>query len=338
MAPTDAAGRRRVVRAPNHLGDVVTALPALVADGSDVMVRRWLAPLLEMAALPGQVHPLDRGSSGWLGAVRLLRRRAFEEGVLLTPSFSAAWLFRWGGVARLRGTDTDGRGWLLADAVPREALRGHRRIDQYRLLLGRATGAPAGGPTLTPPRELLERWRKSLGDGGPLVGLVPGSNAPARRWPPDRFAAVARALIARGCRVAVLGSAAEQPITDRVCAAAPGSRNEGGKTDLRSLAAVLSLCRVVITNDTGPMHLAGAVGARTVTLWGPSDPDEVAHQGEAQPWARGAGLPCQPCFKNHCPRSGPGTMLPEAYEECMRLIDVERVLASVQNVCEGGRT
>ena len=136
----------------------------------------------------------------------------------------------------------------------------------------------------------------------------------------------------------MIGSAAERPITDRVCAAAPGSRNEGGNTDLRSLAAVLSLCRVVITNDTGPMHLAVAVGARTVTLWGPSDPEEVAHQGEARPWVRGAGLPCQPCFKNHCPRSGSGTMLPEAYEECMRLIDVERVLASVQNVLEGGRT
>lgn len=102
--PSGAEERRHVIRAPNHLGDLIMALPALAADGSDVVVRRWLAPLLEMSALPGRVLPFDRGLAGWRRAVAMLRREGFRRGTLMTPSFSAAWMFRWGGVRWLRGT------------------------------------------------------------------------------------------------------------------------------------------------------------------------------------------------------------------------------------------
>lgn len=333
-AESAAARGRHVIRAPNHLGDVIMALPAIAADGSDVVVRRWLAPLLEMAGLRGRVLPFDRGFEGWRRAVSTIRGERFASGTLLTPSFSAAWLFRWGGVGRLRGTATDGRRWLLADPVPREALRGRHRINQYKLLLEQDPDTEARNHRIHPPAAAGEEWRRRLGDG-PVIGLFPGSNAPARRWPAERFAAVARAAADRGARVVVMGGASERAVTSRVAAAARGALDAGGATDLPGLAALLSVCHLVVTNDTGPMHLAGAVGTPTVTLWGPSDPAEVHPVGAEDVRITGAPLPCKPCFKNQCPRSGEGTLLPEGHEECMRLIAEDQVLEAVRRVLDG---
>ena len=337
-APGDAAGRRRVIRAPNHLGDVIMALPALAADGADVMVRRWLVPLLEMADLPGRVLPLDPGLGGWRRAVGVLRRGRYDDGALLTPSFSAAWLFRWGGVSRLRGTVTDGRGWMLSQGFPREKLRGHHRINQYRLLLEQDPSVPPSFRSLRPQAETRDEWSRRLGATAGLVGLFPGSNATARRWPVERFSAVARTLLHRGVPVVVLGGAGERALTAAAASGAPGAVDLGGETDLRGLAAILSLCNLVVTNDTGPMHLAGAVGVPTVTLWGPSDPGEVAPPGPRHLCVTGAALRCKPCLKNACPRSGVGTVLPRAEEECMRLIEVDQVVSAIDGLTPGAGT
>jgi heptosyltransferase-2 len=311
------------------------ALPALAEDGSDIMVRGWLAPLLEMARLPGRILPMDGGFGGWRRSVGRLREGRYEEGVLMTPSFSAAWLFRWGGVARLRGTETDGRSWLLMDGIPRTALHDHHRINQYRLLAGQDTGRAPMHHTLRAPEESMGRWRGQLGGSRAVVGLFPGSNAPSRRWPADRFADLARRLQEAGHVVVVLGGRGEQELTHEVARRAPGALDLGGRTDLPALAGLLSSCGVVVTNDTGPMHLAAALGVPTVSLWGPSDPREVAPPGAAHRCVGGPALPCRPCFKNHCPRSGPGTMLSQGHEECMRLIEVDEVSNTVEALLEG---
>jgi heptosyltransferase-2 len=327
---------RRIVRAPNHLGDVVAALPAIAADGSDVLVVAWLAPIVAMAKAGGEVIAFERGPSGFARAVRELRRRRYTEGILLTPAFSAAWLLRCGGVAHLRGTATDGRSVLLAERIPPDTLRPFHRINAYRLLLGQDfTGEPRSH-RLEPPADAVERWRSRVGSGAPLVGIIPGSNAPARRWPADRFAQIARTLAARGCGVVVMGSRAEADLTARVTSAAPGALDVGGRTDVTDLAALLSLCDLVITNDTGSMHLAGAVGTATVSLWGSSDPWEVMQVGAPDTRVTGAELPCRPCRRNHCARRGRGTVLAEAHEECMRLIDVQSVLAAVDTALTRG--
>jgi heptosyltransferase-2 len=322
---------RRIVRAPNHLGDVVIALPALADDPSDVVVVRGLAPLVAMAAPDRRVLPFDRGLGGWWAVTRELRRRGYREGALMTPAFSAAWMLRWGGVPTLRGTATDGRSWMLSERIDTADLRPHHRINQYRLLLGQDPWRPPEAAHVVPPAELLGRWRERLPAGpGPLVGLFPGANAPARRWPLERFGQVARALLARGARVLVLGSDGERPLTSAVSAAAAGSHDLGGRTDLSDLAAVLALCDLLVTNDTGPMHLAGAVGTPTVTLWGPSDPEEVRQVGAPDVRVTGAPLPCKPCYRNECRRRGRGTILADAHEECMRLIEVRGVLEAIE--------
>jgi ADP-heptose:LPS heptosyltransferase len=327
---TRRAPARRIIRAPNHLGDVVAALPAIVADGSDVLVVRWLAPVVEMAGPPGDVVGFDRGFAGFGRAVSELRRRDYEEGVLLTPAFSAAWLLRCGGVGKLRGTTTDGRSVLLRERISPNELRLHHRINAYKLLLGQEAGGEPRSHRLTPSPERRERWHAAVGATRPVIGIFPGSNAPARRWPTERFGAVARALAARGAGIVVLGGAGEAALTARVAADSPGALDVGGRTDLADLAALLSLCDLVVTNDTGPMHLAGAVGTPTVSLWGPSDPNEVRQVGAPDARVTGAELPCKPCRRNHCARHGRGTVLADAHEECMRLIEVEAVLAAVE--------
>ena len=326
-----------MVRAPNHLGDVVAALPAIVADGSDVLVIRWLAPIVEMAGGPGEVVAFDRGLGGFARAAMELRRRRYGEGVLLTPAFSSAWLMRSGGVSHVRGTATDGRSPLLSDRVNAETLRPYHRINAYKLLLGQDPSGEPRAHRLVPDAARRERWRHVVGAARPVVGIVPGSNAPARRWPVERFAAVAAALDARGGSVVVMGGSRETGLTGRVAAAVPGAVDVGGRTDLADLAALLSVCDLVVTNDTGPMHLAGAVGTPTVSLWGPSDPDEVRQLGAPDTRVAGAPLPCMPCRRNDCHRRGPGTVLADAHEECMRQIEVEAVIAAAHASLAGGR-
>jgi len=337
---TEEAGEPTIVRAPNHLGDVVLAVPALVACGFDVMVVRGLVPILEMARIPGRVMPLDRGPAGFMVAVRELRRRRYRRGVLMSAAFSAAWLFRWGGVRHLRGTHTDGRGGLLTERIEPESLRGRHRVGVFELLAGLDEGSSSSGPRVVPPEERLARWRTRLegpaGESrGTLVGVFPGANAPARRWPVERFTTVARDLAGAGHRVIALGGPAERRLTARVAEAAPSVVDLGGATGLVDLAAILSLCDLVITNDTGPMHLAGAVGTPTVSLWGSSDPAEVGQTGARDTPVTGADLPCKPCYRNECHRRGPGTLLPDAYEECMGLIDTQDVTAAALTALRG---
>lgn len=327
----------RVIRAPNHLGDLVMALPALLENGGDVVLPEALAPLLAMAGHGGGVIPFRRGLRGWRRAVSALRRRRYREGVLLTPSFSSAWMLRWGGVGHLRGTASDGRSLLLADPIPRDALKPLHRIQQYRFLLGLPADAPAALPELEAPEPVRARWRKELGVPlpRPCVALFPGANAPARRWPTDRFRALAEQLVAAGARVWVLGGPSEISLTGRVAEGLAEVDDLGGRTDLTDLAAVLSLCDLLVTNDTGPMHLAAALGVPTVSLWGPSSPGEVAPPGGQQRRVEGPQLPCRPCFKNHCPRRGRGTVLNQAHEECMKLIDTRTVLEAVHQCLHG---
>jgi len=316
-----------VIRAPNHLGDVVMALGALRDRGGDIVVVESLVPLLRMAGLPGRIFPFRRTAAGWGELVERLRAARHRRGILMSGSLSAALLFRLAGIRELRGMDQDHRGWLLSDRIPPERLRGRHRVNNLRMVADLPPLDPLRPHPLAPPSEEVARWRAELAaDGVPVVGLFPGSNAPARRWEPGRFREVGLALARRGVRVVALGGPGERALTAAAVEGVPGARDLGGATGLEGLAAILSLCTLFVTNDTGPMHLAAAVGTPTLTLWASSDPSEVHPLGARDERVHGVSLPCAPCKKNHCPRSGGGTILPEARTECMRLIEPRAVV------------
>jgi heptosyltransferase-2 len=348
-----SAGRAREVRAapwlvhaPNHVGDVVMALPAIARlaeaaarEGAevDVAVRAHVEPLLRMAALPVRLVPYEVRGGAWARAAWRLRRRGYGRAVLLAPSFRAALFARLAGARRRRGTPTDGRAWLLTERAPRVEAPGEHRVRFYLRVAGVA--GDGDGEVPVPRLRVPAEARAELdalgarGDGAPVVGIFPGSRAPARRWPADRYAELARRLAARGLRVWVFGDARERELTARVAAAA-GARglDWGGRTSLPVLAAALARCRWLVTNDTGPLHLAAALGTPVIAVFGSSDPRRTGPVGVPHRvlWRR--DLPCVPCLRNACPRRGRGTALPSAVNECLALVSVDEVERAVEEM------
>jgi ADP-heptose:LPS heptosyltransferase len=204
----------------------------------------------------------------------------------------------------------------------------HRSSAYWTLVHGTAPQEPPV-PVLTVPDDARERFAELAGpDDGPTIGFFPGSNAPSRRWDADRYASLARRLSREGVRVLVFGGPQERRLTAQV--AGEAATDLGGRTDLPMLAAGLAACRLLVSNDSGPMHLAAAVGTPTVTLQGPADPVVTRPLGARHVMLRHPELPCVPCVKNECPRSGRGYVLPDATRECLRLISVDDALSAVR--------
>ncbi len=154
--------------------------------------------------------------------------------------------------------------------------------------------------------------------GIPFLGLSPGAEyGPAKRWPAERFiAAAAEIQRLTGCCWLIFGGAGDAPVASRITTGltAESARNPqapklplvsnlAGKTTLRELCVGLSVCSVVLTNDSGPMHLAAAVGSRVVALFGSTSPGLTAPgmPGDVQHTVLRMGVPCSPCFRRTCP-------------------------------------
>lgn len=332
-----------VVRAPNHLGELVLALPALSYAATaetdagrrlSVQLVAGLEPILDMAGLEVERLPLENRRDVLAGG-RQIRRTGARRGILLTPSASSAVMFRLGGLESRRGTAGGGRKWLLTDPVERAPLLERHRVNEFLTLVGAEGDGDPPAPVMRPPAAP----GRSAGAGGVhTVAVFPGANAESRRWPAGRFAALAARLAAAGRRVLVLGGAGEEGLT-RVVARAAAAHGEcedlGGRTDLTALAAVLGGCDALVTNDTGPMHLAAALGTPVVALEGPADVRQTRPLGRHVRLIGRFDLPCVPCVRNRCPRTGPGTELADAHNECMWLIPVDAVEQAVEELLEG---
>ncbi|HRD05198.1 MAG TPA: lipopolysaccharide heptosyltransferase II, partial [Verrucomicrobiota bacterium] len=140
-----------------------------------------------------------------------------------------------------------------------------------------------------------------------LLGLCPGAEyGLAKRWPAERFAAVARAVVREdaNCLWLALGGPRDWPVCEEVARRAGGGvLNLAGQTSLRQLMALLKLCRVVLTNDSGPMHVAAALGTPVVVPFGSTSPALTGPGQPGDPRHRlfSSDAPCAPCFRRHCP-------------------------------------
>lgn len=316
-----------LVFAPNWVGDTVMALPvleALAAAGrrTVVLARPHLEPLLELCpAVDGIVA--RRGDEA--ATLAELRRGGFAEAVLLPNSFRSAWLTRRAGIPRRFGYRGNWRAPLLAPAVPRPAGR-RAQIEDYAGLLAamEVDPPPDWVPRLELPaadreagRALVERT--GLAGDGPLIGLFPGAEfGPSKRWPWRRFAELARELRRRlpAARILILVGPNETWLGVRIHEESGHVHPLAGPDlDLGRLARLLANLDVLVTNDSGPMHLAAAVGVPCVALFGPTDPRRTAPAGDGHRvlytdrW-------CSPCFRRHCPL---------LHHRCLKEIGVERV-------------
>jgi heptosyltransferase-2 len=162
----------------------------------------------------------------------------------------------------------------------------------------------------------------------PLLGLSPGANWETKRWPAERFAGLARRALRQGMQVAVQGSASEAPLGQLVSQLAPGTVDLCGKLDLRALGGFISRCAAFVANDSGPMHMARALGVPTLAVFGSTDPamfDFTGHQ------LLFAGVECAPCSffgRRRCPRG---------HFRCMLDLDEERAWGALQPLLRAGR-
>ena len=162
----------------------------------------------------------------------------------------------------------------------------------------------------------------------PLLGLSPGANWETKRWPAERFAGLARRALAAGMQVAVQGSAAEAPIGRLVTQLAPGAVDLCGRLDLRGLGGFVSRCAAFVANDSGPMHIARALGVPTLAFFGSTDPAMFDFAGHR---ALFAGVPCAPCSffgRRRCPRG---------HFRCMLDLDEERAWSALSPLLGAGR-
>jgi heptosyltransferase-2 len=318
-----------LVRATNWIGDCIISLPAVrelrrlyPAAKITVLARPWVADIYRVSGLADEVILLDRERyRGLPGLMRLgaeLRRKRFTHALLLQNAFEAAIIARLAGIPHRIGYGTEGRGFLLTRAVPTpENLEPKHQSFYYLNLLTGAGLSPVDyltgadrppSPGLSPDPALMARACEMLASrgilpGNLLVGMHAGASyGPAKRWFPERFAAVADHLVeTQGARVVLFGSSDELPIAERVRGA---MQHDAvvlcGHTTLAELMALIAHCHLFISNDSGPMHLAAALQRPVIALFGSTD--ETA-TGPMSGTARVVHkqVECTPCFLRECP-------------------------------------
>jgi heptosyltransferase II len=338
---------RVLVRGTNWIGDSVITLPALrelrrifPSAKISLLIKPWVSGIFEDADFLDEVIVYDRERKGLWATMSELRARRFDLAVLFQNAFEAA-VLSFGARASLRmGFPTEYRGFMLTHSLSltpqilalhqiyyylhivsqvEERLTGRSLVDfekfDYRL------------PVRASRKEAMRERLASMGvdTGKRLVALNPGAtNSRAKRWPAERFGALGDMLVDMGAEVLFVGAASELGITR---AAAGVMRREAreltGKTSLSETIALLSICDLVISNDTGPGYMAAALEKPTLTIFGPTDDRMICPFGANAEMIRNK-VDCSPCMLRDCPID----------HRCMTGIGVEMVMARVKNILE----
>ncbi len=337
-----------------RIGDLLMVLDAIsylrrrLPDAHvDLVVGSWNTSLAELIPGLNRVVTLDapwlaRSGSGssWgelIKTARSWRARRYDLVVNFEPDIRSnflAWLS--GGRQRL-GYWTGGGGAFLTQAVAYDP-SAHVSVNARRLaaMALNESYIDVAGRSLTAPRLIppsaAERRAAELVSGfaAPLIGIHVSGGRAIKQWPPERFRELARRLIAdRDATIVLSGADEDGELVRSVQSGLPEARvlDVGGKLDLPALAALLARLDLLVTGDTGPMHLAHAVGTPIVAIFGPSDPARYAPAGGANRIVR-IDLPCSPCNRIRMP---PARCIGHT-PDCLAGIPVELVLKSVDDL------
>ena len=317
---------RILIVAPSWVGDAILSEPliarlsALHANPAiDVLAPPWCAPVYARMRGVREViaNPFGHGRLALrarAALARTLRARAPQErytrAVVLPNSWKSA-LVPWLAAIPVRtGYRGESRWGLLTDVRRLSRRASPRLVDRFVALAedaGAPPPAPASIPVLVPDAANRAAAAQALGLTGtrPVAALCPGAEyGPAKRWPAEHFAALAARFAADGMQVWLIGSPNDRTAAESVAAAAglapPALANLAGATDLGTAIDLLSIATVVVSNDSGLMHAAAAVGVPLVALFGSSS---TAYTPPLSPRARIAkiDIACSPCFKRECP-------------------------------------
>ncbi|MDN5864986.1 MAG: lipopolysaccharide heptosyltransferase II [Gammaproteobacteria bacterium] len=335
---------RFLVAGPNWVGDLVIAdtLFKLIKQNHsdatlDLIAPPWARPLCERIAevdrifnSPGGHGRLAPGARWKLA--RELRKNHYTQAWVLPRSAKAALLPWMAGAARRSGYRGEMRYGLLTDIR-------RRNPDHYALAKRYAALAFAPGEALPQdlPRPVLQSSatqrqaaisRLGIEEVNRAVVLAPGAEyGPAKRWPIDKFAELAARLVAEGRPVWVVGGKGERALGEAIRARAPAARNLAGETALGEAIDVIAAASAVVTNDSGLMHVAAAVGTPLVAIYGSTSPDYTPPASETAKVVYHA-LPCSPCFERVCPLG---------HTNCLRSIGVEEVSAELDELPKKNR-
>ena len=337
-----------LVRTPNWVGDAVISLPALQAlrarfPNAEIVlaVKPWVSGVYHRHPAVSRQLIFDppgehQGIRGFYRFVRALRDERFDAAVLFQNAFQAAWM-AWSAHIPVRlGYARDGRGFLLTHPVeaPPAAAYGHQ-VNYYLHLLFRAglisriDPVPAICLQLAVDERLwAAKYLEALGLTGPrfLVGLNPGGfHGPAKRWLPERYAALADRLIGSlHADVLIFDARAEKSLAEEIALAMKHTPLiVESQVTLRQLMSLLGVCRLVVSNDSGPMHLAAALGVPVVGIFGSTDERATGPVGPHTRVVRHR-VACSPCGLRECPVDF----------RCMRGVTVDATYQAVVDLVE----
>jgi len=334
---------RILIVAPSWVGDAILSEPLVAVLREplgepivDVLAPPWCAPVYARMRGIGRIveNPLGHGELG-LGRRRALAReiraRAYTRAFILPNSFKSALIPWFAGIPRRIGYAGEGRRALLSETRRLDRTTSPRLVDRFVAL-----AVPKGRLIPTPPAPVLvpnaanaaaAMRALKLSTHRPIAILCPGAEyGPAKRWPAEHFIALARRLLEEGYAVWLLGSPNDKLVSRAVLQSMGDDARQVhdlcGRTDLGTAIDLLSLASVVVSNDSGLMHAAAAVGRPLVALFGSSSPD---YTPPLSPLAHVAkiDIACSPCFQRECPLG---------HFKCMRELDVEVVHDLAQKV------
>jgi heptosyltransferase-2 len=273
-----------------------------------------------------------QGLIGFLKLVRLVQAKRFDCAVLFQNAFEAAMIAFLSGISSRIGYATDGRAWLLTQPVPCLDPVGLHHIHYYQQLVQRVTRVPPQDrtPHLAVSPEEQAAYENMFPDvyqppDMMVIGINPGSvYGSAKRWLPERFAEVGDQLVEAFTRASagsslmrcvIVGGPGEETIGEDI---AKRMRHPpvilSGKTTIRELMGVLTRCAVLVTNDTGPMHMAHALGVPVVAIFGSTDPHTTGPSIQKHDIVQ-SPVRCSPCLLRACPID----------HRCMVNVSVEQV-------------
>ncbi len=338
---------RILIIKPSSLGDIVHALPTAAALRRRCPSARvtWLAKREWAGVLEGNpdidgVLAVDLSVAGWPAAIRAVRAGRFDLVVDLQGLLRSA-VLGWASGAPVRigfANGREGSPWFYTERVPVPNPAVHA-VDRY-LLVARHLGAQPERPdslAFPLPRDpQAESWvgallqSEGVQAGTALAAVNPSARWVTKRWPAESFAAVADHLQEKvGARAVLIGGQAERSVGEEVIRRMQTRPIDlVGRTTVKELIALLRRLRVLVTNDSGPMHLAAALGVPVVALFGPTDPGRTGPYGAGHTVLR-SGIPCSPCFSRTCRNT--------KLMECLTTIRPEQVIdATMPLLNQGG--
>jgi lipopolysaccharide heptosyltransferase II len=329
-----------IIRVPNHLGDAVMGLP-MVSEAREawpgsrvtVLCPKSFAGLYESNPAVDDIIAVGADSLHGIGSVfrikTLLGDRGFTLGIVMPPSFGSASSFVLAGIKERIGYATDGRRLLLTKPLllPEPVNSVHRSELYFNMLL-RATGKTLHyyKPRFIVSDDDVSSAFSVVADAGKFnaseyVAVSFKARAESRRWGVENYAALCCRIVNEfGYQCLLLGGSDDVREGDLIAAGTPGGQviNLSGKTTIRQTAALMSRAKLVVGDDSGPIHLSAAVGAMVITINGAGDPKETEPATSKKRMTVLREYPCVPCLRNVCPLKG------NEFMRCIRDVTVDR--------------